>query len=79
MNSIMTETQSISAYGPARSTVQGSPLEPPELQRMQAYWNAKLFLSAGMIYLRDNALLREPLKAEHVKRRLSAIGAPIQA
>jgi len=70
MNSIMTEAQSISAYGPARSTVEGSPLEPVELQRMQAYWNATLFLSAGMIYLRDNPLLREPLKAEHVKRRL---------
>jgi xylulose-5-phosphate/fructose-6-phosphate phosphoketolase len=70
MNSIMTEAQSISAYGPARSTVEGSPLEPVELQRMQACWNATLFLSAGMIYLRDNPLLREPLKAEHVKRRL---------
>jgi xylulose-5-phosphate/fructose-6-phosphate phosphoketolase len=70
MNSVMTDAQSISAYGPARSTVQGSPLEPVELQRMQAYWNATLFLSAGMIYLRDNPLLREPLKAEHVKRRL---------
>ena len=30
----------------------------------------RLFLSAGMIYLRDNPLLREPLKAEHIKRRL---------
>jgi putative transposase len=27
MNSITTEAQSISAYGPARSTVEGSPLE----------------------------------------------------
>jgi len=65
-----TETRSISAYGPARSTVQGTPLEPDELRWMQAYWHATLFLSAGMIYLRDNPLLREPLKAEHVKRRL---------
>jgi xylulose-5-phosphate/fructose-6-phosphate phosphoketolase len=65
-----TEARSISAYGPSRSTVEGSPLEPEELQRMQAYWHATLFLSAGMIYLRDNPLLREPLKAEHVKRRL---------
>jgi len=65
-----TETRSISAYGPARSTVQGTPLEPEELQRMQAYWYATLFLSAGMIYLRDNPLLREPLKTEHIKRRL---------
>jgi len=65
-----TETRSISAYGPARSTVKGTPLEPEELERMQAYWHATLFMSAGMIYLRDNPLLREPLKAEHVKRRL---------
>jgi xylulose-5-phosphate/fructose-6-phosphate phosphoketolase len=68
MNS--TESQSISAYGSARSTVEGSPLDPEELRRMQAYWNATLFLSAGMIYLRDNPLLREPIKVEHVKQRL---------
>jgi xylulose-5-phosphate/fructose-6-phosphate phosphoketolase len=70
MSSTIAAAQSISAYGPARSTVEGSPLEPQELRQMQAYWDATLFLSAGMIYLRDNALLREPLKAEHVKRRL---------
>src|SRR5271169_3413894 len=70
MNSVATETQSIGAYGPARSTVQGSPLEPEELQRTQAYWHATLFLSAGMIYLKDNPLLREPLRADHVKQRL---------
>jgi xylulose-5-phosphate/fructose-6-phosphate phosphoketolase len=70
MNSIMTDTQSISAYGPARSSISGSPLEPDELRRMQRYWEASLYLSAGMIYLRENPLLREPLKAEHVKRRL---------
>ena len=54
MNPTLTEPRSISAYGPARATVEGSPLEPEELQRMQAYWHATLFLSAGMIYLRDN-------------------------
>src|SRR4029077_19478038 len=70
MNSIRSEARSISAYGTARSTVEGSPLEPEELQRMHAYGHATLFLSAGMIYVRDNPLLREPLKAEHVKRRL---------
>jgi xylulose-5-phosphate/fructose-6-phosphate phosphoketolase len=70
MNSVATEAHSISAYGPARSTVQGSPLDPMELQRTHAYWSATLFLSAGMIYLRDNPLLREPLRVEHVKRRL---------
>jgi xylulose-5-phosphate/fructose-6-phosphate phosphoketolase len=70
MNSALTEAHSISAYGKARSTVEGSPLEPQEAQRMHAYWHATLFLSAGMIYLRDNPLLREPLKAVHVKNRL---------
>ena len=70
MDSTTTDIRSISTYGPARSTVSGSPLEPQELQRMQRYWNATLYLSAGMIYLRDNPLLREPLKPEHVKRRL---------
>ena len=66
MNSALTEAQSISAYGKARSTVEGNPLEPDELRRMQAYWHATLFLSAGMIYLRENPLLREPLKPEVV-------------
>ena len=70
MNTVATVSESISAYGPARSTVQGSPLEPQELRRTQAYWHATLFLSAGMIYLQDNPLLREPLKVEHIKQRL---------
>jgi xylulose-5-phosphate/fructose-6-phosphate phosphoketolase len=65
-----TEAESISAYGLARSTVDGSALDPAELRRTQAYWKATLYLSVGMIYLRDNPLLREPLKPEHVKRRL---------
>jgi xylulose-5-phosphate/fructose-6-phosphate phosphoketolase len=62
--------RSLSAYGPARSTVNGSPLEPAELRKMQRYWDATLYLSAGMIYLRDNPLLREPLRPAHIKRRL---------
>jgi xylulose-5-phosphate/fructose-6-phosphate phosphoketolase len=70
MDQSTTEIRSISATGPARSTVGGSPLEPEELRRMHAYWQATLYLSAGMIYLRENPLLREPLQAEHVKRRL---------
>jgi xylulose-5-phosphate/fructose-6-phosphate phosphoketolase len=41
-----------------------------ELQAMHAYWRACNYLSAGMIYLRANPLLREPLKPEHIKRRL---------
>ncbi len=70
MSTTDAENRSISAYGPARSTIAGSPLAPDELKRIEAYWQATLFLSAGMIYLRDNPLLREPLRPEHVKRRL---------
>jgi xylulose-5-phosphate/fructose-6-phosphate phosphoketolase len=41
-----------------------------ELRRMNAYWHACNYLCAGMIYLRANPLLREPLKPEHTKNRL---------
>ena len=37
---------------------------------MDAWWRACNYLSAGMIYLRDNPLLREPLQAAHIKHRL---------
>ena len=62
--------ESISAYGTARSTVEGAPLSPEELEQIDAYWRASLYLSLGMLYLKDNPLLREPLKLEHTKPRL---------
>lgn len=46
------------------------PLAADELRRLDAYWRACNYLAAGMIYLRENPLLREPLLAQHVKRRL---------
>jgi xylulose-5-phosphate/fructose-6-phosphate phosphoketolase len=46
------------------------PLSPDLLQKMQAYWRAANYLSVGQIYLKDNALLEEPLKLEHIKPRL---------
>ncbi|MCL4854438.1 MAG: phosphoketolase family protein, partial [Bryobacteraceae bacterium] len=61
---------SLSAYGKARSTVQGAPLTEEDLSRIDAYWRACNYLALGMIYLRDNPLLREPLKPEHIKNRL---------
>jgi len=61
---------SISAYGTARSTIKGTPLSPEELRKTDAYWRASLYLSLGMLYLKDNPLLREPLKLEHTKPRL---------
>jgi xylulose-5-phosphate/fructose-6-phosphate phosphoketolase len=41
-----------------------------ELHRIDAYWRACNYLAAGMIYLQDNPLLREPLKPSHIKNRL---------
>src|SRR3954470_24297480 len=51
-----------------RST--GGPLTAKELELMNAYWRACNYLSVGMIYLKDNPLLRKPLEIEHVKLRL---------
>lgn len=46
------------------------PLSTEELRKIDGYWRACNYLAAGMIYLQDNPLLREPLKADHIKRRL---------
>jgi xylulose-5-phosphate/fructose-6-phosphate phosphoketolase len=46
------------------------PLSADELDKINAYWRATLYLCAGMIYLKDNPLLKEPLKFEHIKKRL---------
>jgi xylulose-5-phosphate/fructose-6-phosphate phosphoketolase len=48
----------------------GGPLAADELALIDAYWRASNYLSVGQIYLLDNALLRDPLRLEHVKPRL---------
>lgn len=45
-------------------------LSNDELRRIDAYWRACNYLCAGMIYLRANPLLKEPLRPEHLKNRL---------
>ena len=47
-----------------------APLSADLLARMDAYWRACNYLAAGMIYLQDNPLLREPLAPAHIKNRL---------
>ena len=71
MATAATESDSLSAYGEARSTVEGAPLDPDELHLMDAYWRASLYLCLGMIYLKDNPLLREPLTLDQMKTRLT--------
>lgn len=45
-------------------------LSNEHLGRIDAYWRATNYLSVGQIYLRDNPLMREPLKPEHIKPML---------
>ena len=52
------------------SSVSEQPLSPEELRKIDAYWRASLYLCVGMIYLRGNPLLKEPLQMSHVKNRL---------
>ncbi|MCU0735044.1 MAG: phosphoketolase family protein, partial [Methylotetracoccus sp.] len=47
-----------------------APLGAEELGKIHAYWRACNYLAAGMIYLRDNPLLKEPLTEDHIKSRL---------
>lgn len=57
---------SISSHNLSSTTA----LTSEELRKIDAYWCACNYLAAGMIYLRDNPLLKEPLKAEQIKQRL---------
>jgi xylulose-5-phosphate/fructose-6-phosphate phosphoketolase len=45
-------------------------LQTDDLRKIDAYWRAANYLSIGQIYLFDNPLLAEPLRAEHIKPRL---------
>ncbi|GGF20023.1 putative phosphoketolase [Youhaiella tibetensis] len=45
-------------------------IDSATLEAMDRYWRAANYLSVGQIYLMENPLLRQPLRAEHVKPRL---------
>lgn len=62
--------KSISPYGIARSTAQGAPLAADELKKLDDYMRASLYLCLGMIHLKGNPLLKEPLTVDHLKARL---------
>ena len=52
------------------------------LKKLDAWWRASNFLSAGQLYLLDNPLLKQPLKPEHIKKKivgkLAKIGKPLK-
>jgi xylulose-5-phosphate/fructose-6-phosphate phosphoketolase len=41
-----------------------------EIEAVDAWWRGNMYLTVGQIYLSGNALLREPLRPEHIKPRL---------
>ncbi len=62
----------IAANGQPHATVPSpkGPLTPAMLDKMNRYWRAANYLCIGQIYLFENPLLREPLKASQIKPRL---------
>jgi xylulose-5-phosphate/fructose-6-phosphate phosphoketolase len=45
-------------------------VDQKRLALMDKYWDAANYLTIGQIYLKENPLLREPLRPEHIKPRL---------
>ncbi len=70
MAASQTAINKLSAFGTARSSIQGAPLTDDEVRKTHAFFRACNYLALGMIYLQDNPLLREPLRPEHIKNRL---------
>ena len=62
----------VAANGQRQTKVPKSegPLTPNMLDKINRYWRAANYLCIGQIYLFENPLLREPLKAEQIKPRL---------
>src|ERR1700689_1220793 len=54
----------------AQAPVPKGPLSSDMLDKMNRYWRAANYLCIGQIYLFENPLLREALKAEQIKPRL---------
>ncbi|MFK4259863.1 phosphoketolase family protein [Agrobacterium tumefaciens] len=55
---------------PTNISMTASEITSQELALVDRYWRAANYLSIGQIYLLDNPLLCEPLRAEHIKPRL---------
>lgn len=64
------EENNLSGYGVARSTIKDQPLSHDEVEQFNKYFYSSMYLCLGMLYLKHNPLLKEPLKKEHIKPRL---------
>ncbi|NJN32047.1 MAG: phosphoketolase family protein [Synechococcales cyanobacterium RM1_1_8] len=65
-----TENSAISSPSRTGNPDSIAPLSAEEQRLMDAYWRACNYLAVGMIYLRDNPLLKQPLQKEQIKYRL---------
>lgn len=70
LSSLTSEVEKWSVYTKTRSTVTDQPLAKDEIDKLTRYFHASMYLCLGMLYLKENPLLREPLKKEHIKPRL---------
>ena len=50
------------------------PLSEELLRKMDAYWRADNYLSAGQLYLLDNPLLKKPLEMDQIKKNRRTLG-----
>ena len=62
------------SYGICKKTPEFKPVSDELLGKINAYWRAANYLSAGQLYLLDNPLLRKPLTMEHVKKKIVGHG-----
>lgn len=70
VNELTVDIAALQPFGPARSTVKEKPLSAEQIKQYDDFFSASLYLALGMIYLRSNPLLREPLRLDQVKARL---------
>ncbi|MGB5916447.1 MAG: phosphoketolase family protein, partial [Phormidesmis sp.] len=60
----------MTASTPPQLSLSSNPLPEGDLHKIDAFWRACNYLTVGMIYLKDNPLLKETLSLEHIKPRL---------
>ncbi|MGH9543173.1 MAG: phosphoketolase family protein [Terriglobales bacterium] len=65
-----TISSAVRAPAPGQPAPEPGPLSELELSCLDRFWRAANYLTVGQIYLQANPLLREPLRAEHIKPRL---------
>ena len=53
-----------------KTCLEKQPLSQEMLEKMNAYWRAANYLSAGQLYLLDNPLLKKPLTMDQIKKKI---------